>query len=187
MESHEDFEIKSGSIQILKPGPEAKESVVKEEFKDAKYMNQIHVQMIQGMSEEDISSTFSTVGKIVKMEVESDTQWILITFEQWTSVKSAVAWYGGSYEIKEIPRPLECKIRIQLHDGQKLEHLFKSKEPLSAVRVFIQMNRPTTNETVVKLMTRFPREVFTEEDYEKTLEELGLCPSRVLHLADTPP
>ena len=90
MESHEDFEIKSGSIQILKPGPEVKESVVKEEFKDAKHMNQIHVQMIQGMSEEDIFSTFSTVGKIVKMEVECDTQWVLITFEQWTSVESAI-------------------------------------------------------------------------------------------------
>ena len=40
--------------------PEAKESVVKEEFKDAKHMNQIHVQMIQGISEEDIFSTFSS-------------------------------------------------------------------------------------------------------------------------------
>ena len=193
MESHEDFDIKSGTITILKQGPEAKESVVKEEFKDAKYMNQIHVKMIPGISEEDIFSTFSTVGKILKVQVESDTQWVLITFEQWTSVESAKQWFGKErkdgkppYEIKDIPRPPETRIRIHLHGGQKLEHLFQSKEPLSAVRVFIQMNRPTTDETV-KLMTKFPTNVFTEEDYEKTLEELELCPSANLHLAHTPP
>ena len=74
----------------------------------------------------------------------------------------------------------ETKIQVRLLDGQKLEHLFKSKEPLSAVRVFVQMNRPATDGSVVKLMTTFPRKVFTEEDYEKPLEVLGLCPSAVI-------
>ena len=74
----------------------------------------------------------------------------------------------------------ETKIQVRLLDGQKLEQTFKSKEPLSAVRVFVQMNRPASDGTVVKLMTSFPRKVFTEEDYEKPLEVLGLCPSAVV-------
>jgi len=74
----------------------------------------------------------------------------------------------------------ETKIQIRLLDGQKLEQTFKSKESLSAVRVFVQMNRPSTDTTSVKLMTTFPRKVFSEEDYEKPLDVLGLCPSAVV-------
>ncbi len=75
----------------------------------------------------------------------------------------------------------ETKIQIRLQDGQKLEQTFKAKEPLSAVRVFIQMNR--SDPSPMKLMTTFPRKVFLEEDYEKPLEVLGLCPSAVITLS----
>lgn len=77
----------------------------------------------------------------------------------------------------------ETKIQIRLQDGQKLEQTFKSKESLSAVRVFIQMNRSSGESSPIKLMTSFPRKVFVEEDYEKPLEALGLCPSAVLILS----
>ena len=74
----------------------------------------------------------------------------------------------------------ETKIQIRLQDGGKLEQTFKSKEPLSAVRVFVQMNRGSGDPAPIKLMTSFPRKVFAEEDYEKPLEVLGLCPSAVI-------
>lgn len=76
----------------------------------------------------------------------------------------------------------ETKIQIRLQDGQKLEQTFKAKEPLSAVRVFVQMNR-SDQQGPIKLMTSFPRKVFTEDDYEKPLEVLGLCPSAVVILS----
>jgi len=77
----------------------------------------------------------------------------------------------------------ETKIQIRLQDGQKLEQTFKAKEPLSAVRVFIQLNSPMLANNPIKLMTTFPRKVFSEEDYEKPLEVLGLCPSAVVILS----
>jgi len=77
----------------------------------------------------------------------------------------------------------EAKIQIRLVDGKKLEQTFKAKEPLSAVRLYIEMNRPPTDVTPIKLMTTFPRKVFTEEDYEKPLDMLGLCPSSVIILS----
>jgi len=87
-----------------------------------------------------------------------------------------------------VPAPVqrnydEAKIQIRLHDGKKMEQTFKAKEPLSAVRVYVQMNRPSTDSTPIKLMTTFPRKVFTEEDYEKPLDTLGLCPSAVIILS----
>ena len=77
----------------------------------------------------------------------------------------------------------EAKIQIRLLDGKKLEQTFKAKEPLSAVRLYIEMNRPPTDVTPIKLMTTFPRKVFTEEDYEKPLDMLGLCPSAIIRIS----
>ena len=74
----------------------------------------------------------------------------------------------------------ETKLQIRLQDGKKLEQTFKAKEPLSAVRVYLQMNCPDLAGSPIKLMTSFPRKVFSEEDYEKPLEVLGLCPSAVI-------
>ena len=75
----------------------------------------------------------------------------------------------------------ETKIQIRLQDGQKLEQTFKAKEPLSAVRVFVQMKQGDSGP--LKLMTSFPRKVFSEDDYDKPLEVLGLCPSAVIILS----
>ena len=77
----------------------------------------------------------------------------------------------------------ETKIQIRLLDGQKLVQTFKAKESLSAVRLFVQMNRPSHDTSPIKLMTSFPRKVFAVEDYEKPLDILGLCPSAVIILA----
>lgn len=73
----------------------------------------------------------------------------------------------------------ETRLQIRLTNGQALTQTFAAKEPLAAVRLYVEMNRtdPPGN---FSLMTSFPRKVFAGEDYEKPLTELGLVPSAVL-------
>ena len=54
------------------------------------------------------------------------------------------------------------------------------KEPLAAVRLYVQMNRTDGLSDDFKFQTNFPRKVFTLEDNEKPLDILGLVPSAVL-------
>ncbi|XP_051777070.1 UBX domain-containing protein 1 isoform X1 [Erpetoichthys calabaricus] len=76
----------------------------------------------------------------------------------------------------------ECRIQIRLLDGSVMTSTFKAKEQLAAVRVYVQMNQ-TSGIDDFNLMTTFPRKLFTEEDMEKPLQELGLVPSAVLIVA----
>ncbi|KAK9880052.1 hypothetical protein WA026_008562 [Henosepilachna vigintioctopunctata] len=73
----------------------------------------------------------------------------------------------------------EVKLQIRLTDGSSLTQTFQAKEPLSAVRLYIEMNRKDA-EGPFNLMTTFPKKVFLGEDYEKPLDTLGLAPSAVL-------
>lgn len=75
----------------------------------------------------------------------------------------------------------ETRLQIRLTNGQALTQTFGAKEQLSAVRVFIELNR-TDGTAPFSLMTSFPKKVFMPEDYEKPLEILGLVPSSVLIL-----
>lgn len=43
---------------------------------------------------------------------------------------------------------------------------------LAAVRVYIELNRSDGSDSF-SLMTSFPRKVFTSDDYEKPLDQLG--------------
>jgi len=74
----------------------------------------------------------------------------------------------------------ETRVQVRLPSGAPLVHAFGVKEPLSAVRLFVQMNRTDGGTGDVKLMTNFPKKVFGDEDYDNTLENLGLVPSAVL-------
>merc|ERR1719414_1262800 len=74
----------------------------------------------------------------------------------------------------------ETRLQIRQTDGKPLVHTFKSKESLSAVRLYVQLNRQDLPGAPVNLMTTFPRKVFSEEDYDKPLESLGLVPSAAL-------
>ncbi|XP_046611528.1 UBX domain-containing protein 1 [Neodiprion virginianus] len=73
----------------------------------------------------------------------------------------------------------ETKLQIRLTNGQALTQTFGSKEQLSAVRLYIEMNR-TDGSGLFNLMTTFPRKIFTEDDYEKPLDILGLVPTAVV-------
>ena len=66
-----------------------------------------------------------------------------------------------------------CHIfQIRLTNGQALTQSFSVKEPLAAVKLYVEMNR-TDPPCLFNLMTNFPKKVFTGEDYEKPLTELG--------------
>ncbi|KAK2581274.1 hypothetical protein KPH14_008064 [Odynerus spinipes] len=73
----------------------------------------------------------------------------------------------------------ETKLQIRLTNGKTLMQSFGSKEQLSAVRLFVEMNRTDGCEPF-NLMTNFPKKVFTEEDYDVPLGVLGLVPSAVI-------
>jgi len=74
----------------------------------------------------------------------------------------------------------DARLQIRQSNGQPLVHTFGAKEPLSAVRLYVQMNRSDGGVGEVKLMTNFPKKIFTEDDYDNTLENLGLTPNAVL-------
>ncbi|XP_057655626.1 UBX domain-containing protein 1 [Diorhabda carinulata] len=73
----------------------------------------------------------------------------------------------------------EVKLQIRLPDGSSVTQSFGAKEPLSAVRLFIEMKRNNTQEPF-NLMTNFPKKVFQSDDYDKPLESLDLAPTAVL-------
>lgn len=73
----------------------------------------------------------------------------------------------------------ETRLQIRLTNGASLTQTFQCKEPLASVRVYIQINR-TDDQGPFSLMTTFPRKVFSEDDMDKPLTELGLVPSAVL-------
>ncbi|XP_051174776.1 UBX domain-containing protein 1 [Leptopilina boulardi] len=73
----------------------------------------------------------------------------------------------------------QTKLQIRLTNGQTITQTFGSKEQLSAVRLYIDMNR-TDGEGSFSLMTNFPRKVFTDDDFDAPLDVLGLVPSAVI-------
>lgn len=55
---------------------------------------------------------------------------------------------------------------------------FDAKEPLSAVRLYIQLQQ--NDSTPFNLMTSFPKKIYADDDYQTPLEALGLVPSAVI-------
>lgn len=74
----------------------------------------------------------------------------------------------------------ETRLQIRQTDGKPIVQTFKAKESLSAVRLYVQLNRKDLPGEKVNLMTTFPRKVFSEDDYDKPLDALGLVPSAAL-------
>ncbi|XP_071507228.1 UBX domain-containing protein 1-like [Diadema antillarum] len=72
------------------------------------------------------------------------------------------------------------RLQIRLSNGSALTQSFGAMEPLAAVRVYVELNRTDGQSGPFSLMTPFPRKIFTSEDMEKPLKELGLVPSAVL-------
>lgn len=66
----------------------------------------------------------------------------------------------------------EVQLQIKLTNGKALVQKFKAKEPLSAVKVYVELNR-TDEPGPFNLMINFPKKVFSTEDYDKPLDVLG--------------
>lgn len=75
-----------------------------------------------------------------------------------------------------------ARLQIRLPSGTPLVQEFKAKESLSAVRLWIGLNREDglPADAPIKLSMSFPRKNFTDEDMDKPLDLLGLVPSAVL-------
>lgn len=89
-----------------------------------------------------------------------------------------VAAPATSSAVKAPANYTDTRIQVRLQNGSALTQTFSVKEQLSVVRLFIQLNQG--NDVPFSLMTNFPKKVFTDEDYDKPLEVLGLVPSAVL-------
>jgi len=74
----------------------------------------------------------------------------------------------------------ETRLQMRLPDGSALVETFKAKEPLSAVRLYIQTNRTDGLTGNFTMQTTFPRRVFTDDDMEAPLSVLDLVPSAVI-------
>lgn len=74
------------------------------------------------------------------------------------------------------------RLQIRLPSGSPIIHEFSAKEALSAVRLWIGLNRTDgqSSDAPFSIATTFPRKVFTEEDMAKPLDVLGLVPSSVV-------
>lgn len=66
----------------------------------------------------------------------------------------------------------EVKLQIRLTNGNTLTHTFGAKEPLSAVRLYVQIHR-TDDPGPFTLMTSFNRYIFGPDDFDKPLDLLG--------------
>lgn len=76
----------------------------------------------------------------------------------------------------------ECKIALRFPDGSNLVHKFSPKEQLSAVRLFVQMSKKTSND--VEFVAP-PNKKLTKSQMDETLESLDLCPASRLEVKYT--
>ena len=75
----------------------------------------------------------------------------------------------------------ECKIQVRQTDGKSMVHVFRANEQLAAVRLWIEMNRTDCSDgSKFQLMQTFPKKVYTDDDMNKNLTELGLTPASSL-------
>ncbi|KAK6105205.1 UBX domain family protein [Brugia pahangi] len=71
-----------------------------------------------------------------------------------------------------------CQIQVRLLNGSTIKEKFKPDEPLSHVRLWVEMHcKDSMGGVPFTLMTPFPRKIFTDEDMEASIKVLGLMPS----------
>ncbi|XP_055330277.1 UBX domain-containing protein 1-like isoform X2 [Paramacrobiotus metropolitanus] len=74
----------------------------------------------------------------------------------------------------------KTRIQIRMFDGKPLVQSFGINEPLSAVRLYAELNRQDGEIGPFGMMTNFPKKEFTEDDMQAPLFSLGLVPSATL-------
>lgn len=73
----------------------------------------------------------------------------------------------------------QCKLQVRLTDGKSIVQTFDAKEPLAAVRCWIEVNR-TDGSGPFNIMQTFPRKIYQEEDMARSLKDHGLVPASSL-------
>ena len=74
----------------------------------------------------------------------------------------------------------QTRIQIRLPNGTALTGTFLANDPLSLVKIFIEINRTDGVRGNFSMQTTFPSKIFTDEDMETTLEELHMVPSATI-------
>ena len=89
--------------------------------------------------------------------------------------------FASHLSILDIRTP---NFQVQLSTGDLVAGTFGVNEPLSAVRLFVQINHVKEEGKEVVFSAFNPNKIFEEEEYDCSLEELGLNFSRVLLKAE---
>ena len=89
--------------------------------------------------------------------------------------------FASHLSISDIRAPIS---QVQLSTGDLVAGTFGVNEPLSAVRLFVQINHVKEEGKEVVFSAFNPNKIFEEEEYDCSLEELGLNSSRVLLKAE---
>ena len=67
-----------------------------------------------------------------------------------------------------------CDVQIRLSNGQAIKNTFTPNDTIGFVTEWVAANR-TDGKGAFYLMTNFPKVIFTEELYDTTLQDAGLC------------
>ena len=89
--------------------------------------------------------------------------------------------FASHLSILDIRTP---NFQVQLSTGDLVAGTFGVNEPLSAVRLFVQINHVKEEGKEVVFSTFNTNKIFEEEEYDCSLEKLGLNSSRVLLKAE---
>ncbi|KAF5291195.1 hypothetical protein FQA39_LY14437 [Lamprigera yunnana] len=119
----------------------------------------------------------------VKLQIEQDKEERKLLFGQKTE-EVPKSLTPTPPPVKLAVNYSEAKLSIRLPDSTMLFQTFGAKEPLSAVRLYIEINR-TDESGPFQLRTQYPAKTFRAEDYDKPLECLELVPTAVLIVVKT--
>ncbi|CAB3408308.1 unnamed protein product [Caenorhabditis bovis] len=136
----------------------------------------------------------AAIRKREKLEDEKRKREILEQIRHDREARKAAAASGETATPKAAPAPAPAPvqplppkdyehttIQIRLLDGKVIKQQFKAKEPLAMVRAWIDTNYGAA--LPYKMLTPFPRRVFTNEDMGAPLNQLDLVPSASITLA----
>ncbi|KAF9385877.1 UBX domain-containing protein 1 [Podila verticillata] len=96
-----------------------------------------------------------------------------------TSAKTGLIGDQAPKEIETVEGPGgDCQIQVRLLDGSSIRGDFEPTHTLKQVHDFVQANLDArrTKAPGFKLMTNFPKIVYTDEEMKQTLEEAKLTP-----------
>jgi len=120
----------------------------------------------------------------VRAQIESDKEARRLRAGQSPAAPAQVVPQASTASSSVTSPPKDYKqtrVQIRLPNGTALTETFDKNEQLAAVRLFVQLKQgDEAGVTTFGMMTTFPRKVFGEEDYEMTLEQLGLVPSATI-------